>query len=75
MHDFACHKFRSCKLRVPLLIYINDYDIINVAGFSLKRVRAVLYHPGVPIFPLMWLFLKFKKTQFYFDLSTTTTLA
>ena len=40
-------------------------------GFSLKRVRVVLRHPDVPIFSLMWLFL-IKKSQIYFDLSTTT---
>ena len=37
--------------------YINQEN----TGFPLKHVRAVLHHPGVSIFPLMWLY-------FYFDL-------
>ena len=63
-----------CEGHIFLLPWVTVYASTVLAGFSLKRVRVVLHHPGVSIFPLMWLFL-IKKTQFYFDLSTTITLA
>ena len=44
--------------------WIKSRGTVYDAGFSLKCVRAVLHHPGVPIFPLMRLFLIKKQHNF-----------
>ena len=41
--------------------------MIKESGFSLKHVRAVLYHPWCAYISFDVISFNFKKTQFYFD--------
>ena len=55
------HAWTSLNASIVCIACLDNY-MYNVSGFSLKRVRVVLHHPVVPIFPLMWLFSDLKTT-------------